>query len=241
MSTPGLGAGEYVFGRFRLSPAQRALWVDGEPARLGARALDVLLALVERRDRVVGKNELLEVVWPHLVVEENNLQVQISALRKLLGPDVIATIPGRGYKFTAVLEGAAQPVPEGVAPSVPIAARTPTNLRAELALYGREADVQAVQRLVQEHRLVTIAGAGGIGKTRVGQAVAHALLDSFRGGVWLVELAPLADPTLLAASIAQVLGHKLRSVGAPLDELVTLLASQRLLLVIDNCEHCWRG
>ena len=69
----------------------------------------MLAALVERRDRLVSKNELLEVVWPHLVVEENNLQVQISALRKLLGPDVIATIPGRGYKFTAVLESDEQP------------------------------------------------------------------------------------------------------------------------------------
>src|SRR5438093_6006221 len=144
MNTQGLAAGEYAFGRFRLSPARRALWVDGEPARPGARALDVLLALVERRERLVSKSELLEVVWPHLVVEENNLQVQISALRKLLRPDVIATIPGRGYKFTAVLEGDREPMParaaEGIAPSALLAA--PTNLPAELApLYGREADV----------------------------------------------------------------------------------------------------
>ena len=97
--------------------------------------------------------------------------------------------------------------------------------------------MQAVQRLLQQHRLVTIAGAGGIGKTRVGKAVAHALLDSFTQGVWLIELAPLADPALVAASVAQVLGHQLRSKDAPLDELVTLLEPQRLLLVIDNCEH----
>ena len=222
--------------------AQRTLFADGEPAKLGARAFDVLAALIERRDRLVSKNELLEVVWPHLVVEENNLQVQIWALRKLLGPDVIATVPGRGYKFTAVLEGATEAVQAqaagGTAPSVPVAAHTPTNLPAELApLYGRDTDVQAVQRLVLEHRLVTIAGAGGIGKTRVGQAVAHALREDYAGGVWLIELAPLADPALVAASVAQVLGHQLRSTDAPLDELVTLLESQRLLLVIDNCEH----
>ena len=184
MQPPSL-ASTCTFGRFRVDLAQRTLFADGEPAQLGARAFDVLAALIERRDRVVGKNELLDVVWPHLVVEENNLQVQIWALRKLLGPDVIATIPGRGYKFTAVLEGDQEPMPaqaaEGTAPSAPLAARTPTNLPAELApLYGREADVQAVQRLVQEHRLVTIAGAGGIGKTRVGQAVAHALRDGLR-------------------------------------------------------------
>ena len=234
-------ASTFAFGRFRVDMAQRTLFVGSEPARLDARAFDVLAALIERRDRVVGKNELLEVVWPHPVVEENNLQMQISALRKLLGPDVIATIPGRGYKFTAVLEGDREPMPEqaaeGAPASAPLAAGTLTNLPAKLApLYGREADVQAVQRLVQEHRLVTIAGAAAIGKTRVGQAVAHALREDFANGVWLIELAPLADPALVAASVAQVLGHQLRT-NAPLDELVTLLESQRLLLVIDNCEH----
>jgi DNA-binding winged helix-turn-helix (wHTH) protein len=95
----------YQFGRFELSPATRQLLLDNQPAPLGARAFDVLLALVERRDRLVTKNELLDLVWPGLVVEENNLQVQISALRKLLGQEAIATIPGRGYRFTVTLTG----------------------------------------------------------------------------------------------------------------------------------------
>jgi TolB-like protein len=93
----------YQFGRFELSPATRQLLVDNEPAPLGARAFDVLLALIDRRDRLVTKNELLDLVWPGLVVEENNLQVQISALRKLLGQEAIATIPGHGYRFTFAL------------------------------------------------------------------------------------------------------------------------------------------
>jgi predicted ATPase/DNA-binding winged helix-turn-helix (wHTH) protein len=222
--------------------ARRALFVDGEPARLGARAFDVLAVLIERRERLVSKSELLDVVWPDLAVEENNLQVQISALRKLLGADVIATVPGRGYKFTAALEGdpAAVPVvPEKASlPTARVEVRTPGNLAVDVApLYGRELDVQAVQRQVLEHRLVTIAGAGGIGKTRAGLAVARALNGGFTDGVWVIELAPLADEQLVAASVAQVLGHQLRSTGAPLAELVTLLESQRLLLLIDNCEH----
>jgi len=94
----------YEFGRFELRPATRQLLVDGEPALLGARAFDLLLALIERRDRMVAKNELIDLVWPGLVVEENNLQVQISALRKVLGQGTIATIPGRGYRFNATLE-----------------------------------------------------------------------------------------------------------------------------------------
>src|SRR4030095_5701138 len=152
MYAPHVAKG-FNFGRFRVDAAQLLLWVDGESPKLGARALDVLLALVERRERTVSKNELLEAVWPHLVVEENNLQVQIWALRKLLGPDVIATIPGRGYKFTAVLDGdqAATPAPT---PEIMAVQDMRTNLPAELApLYGRKADVQAVQQLVQAHRL----------------------------------------------------------------------------------------
>ena len=97
----------YRFGRFELRPATRQLLVDEQPATLGTRAFDVLLALIERRDRLVNKNELLDLVWPGLVVEENNLQVQVSALRKLLGPQVILTIPGRGYRFIAEVDGPA--------------------------------------------------------------------------------------------------------------------------------------
>ena len=80
--------------------AARELRADGARISLGARAFDVLIVLVENRDRLVTKDELLERVWPGLVVEENNLQVQISALRKVLGPQSIATIPGRGYRFS---------------------------------------------------------------------------------------------------------------------------------------------
>ena len=90
-----------AFGRFELRPAERALLLDGAPVPLGARAYDVLIALVERRERIVGRNELLDLAWPGLVVEENNLAVQVSTLRKVLGSEVIATIPGRGYRFTA--------------------------------------------------------------------------------------------------------------------------------------------
>jgi DNA-binding winged helix-turn-helix (wHTH) protein len=94
---PGL----HDFGRFTIVFEQRLLLVDGQPAALGSRAFDVLRALVERRERVVGKEELMDLAWPGVIVEENNLQVQISTLRKLLGPAAIATIPGRGYQFTA--------------------------------------------------------------------------------------------------------------------------------------------
>ena len=102
----------YRFGRFELNPATRQLFADGGQVTLGARAFDVLVALVERRERLVTKDELLQIAWPGLVVEENNLQVQISALRKALGPQAIATIAGKGYRFAAKLDSDSPPVPE---------------------------------------------------------------------------------------------------------------------------------
>ena len=87
------------FGRFALDPVARTLHEDGRPVALGARAFDLLTTLVARAGDLVTKRELLALVWPGLVVEENNLQVQVSTLRKLLGASALATIPGRGYRF----------------------------------------------------------------------------------------------------------------------------------------------
>jgi predicted ATPase/DNA-binding winged helix-turn-helix (wHTH) protein len=226
-------------GRFVLQPAERRLLVDGQPAAVGGRALDVLIALAAHPDHLLTKNELLERAWPGVIVEEANLQVQISNLRKLLGADVINTVPGRGYRFAAPVEGADRAAPQ---PASAPASAAHTNLPPELpALYGREDDLDLVHELLSEHRLVSLVGAGGIGKTRVAQAVAQRLLGEFADGVWLVELAPLADPALVPSTVAQALGLQLRGRIAPLDELLAALQPQRLLLVLDNCEHLLEG
>ena len=92
------------FARFEILPAERVVHVDGVKTPLGARAFDLLLCLAQRRDRLVGKQELLDVVWPGVVVEEHNIATQIGTLRKLLGPQAIATVPGRGYRLTAAID-----------------------------------------------------------------------------------------------------------------------------------------
>src|SRR6185369_2238161 len=92
------------FGRFELQPHERRLLVDGAPATLGARAFDLLLAMAARPGELLTKSWLLDQVWPGLVVEEANLSVQVASLRKVLGGDLIATIPGRGYRFTGTPE-----------------------------------------------------------------------------------------------------------------------------------------
>ena len=168
-----------AFGNFELQPERRCLLQAGEPVAIGTRAFDVLLALAERSAQVVTKSELLDLVWPGLVVEENNLQVQISSLRKLLGPQAIATIPGRGYRFVAPLNnetlaagGSDVPAISGLEAAA--AARpSQTNLPLGWApLLGRSADVLLLESLLASHRLVTLVGAGGIGKSRLALAVA---------------------------------------------------------------------
>ena len=251
---------EHDFGRVRILTAQRQLLIDEAPAKLGARAFDVLLALVEHRDRVVGKTELFDLVWPNLVVEENNLQVQISALRKLLGPRAVATIPGRGYRFTlAAVRGPnsepnsgpnSEPVSEpgsdasaqamGAAASkqeTPPAA-TQTNLPGSRPqLFGRSADVAEVKSLIQQHRLVSIIGAGGIGKTALALEVAHRFPGEFADGVWLVELAALTSAELVPGAIAAAFNVRLPAETTAQPALIEAFKRRKVLLVLDNCEH----
>ncbi len=228
------------FGHAEIRPAERQLLIDGRPAALGARAFDLLLALVERRDRVVPKGELLDLVWPGLVVEENNLQVHISALRKLLGPQAIATVPGRGYRFTAAIDPGDSESAADVAPAPAEAAAPPRsgNLPAHApALIGREQDLQAVCALLRGHALVSVVGAGGIGKSALAQAVAAALRGECGDGAWWVELAAVNEADRVADAVAQTLGIAVSSQRPAVTALVETLRPQDALLVLDSCEQ----
>ena len=228
-------ATSYRFGHVEVRPAERQILVQGQPAAVGARAFDLLIALIERRDRVVAKNELLDLVWPGLVVEENNLQVQVSTLRKILGAQAVATVPGRGYRFTLQADGAGN-IP---AESPPAALN---NLPAPLnSFVGREDEIANVRRLLHDSRLVTLASVGGTGKTRLSLQVASAVLEEFPDGVWLVELAPLADPRRVPQAIASVLGVTEEAGRPVLEALVKFVRGRRLLLLLDNCEHLLRA
>lgn len=230
------------FDRFVLVPDRRELFADGVPASLGLRALDILVHLVANRGSVVSKDALLRAVWPNRTVEENNLTVHISALRRALGDGremarFIQTVPGRGYRFVAPVHpvGPGEMAPGAVAPRTSPLHSTTNVAEPATRFVGRDAELADIKRRLSLHRLVTITGVGGIGKTRVAMRVALDLVNDHPDGVWLVDLAPINDPALLVETIAAVfhLGGEARS----LERLVGFLARLRLLLVLDNCEH----
>jgi non-specific serine/threonine protein kinase len=224
----------YRLGRVEVRPSERVVTVDGRLAPLGSRAFDILLALIDHRDRVVTKDELLERCWAGLVVEEHNLHTQVSQLRKVLGSDVITTVPGRGYQLTLPVlgdDGRESP-----------AASNRHNLQNSLTSFiGREQELAQLAVLVASNRLVTLTGTGGIGKTRLAAQVARRLLGTFRDGVWLVELAALSDSRLVPQAVALALGVREEPMRPVIETLSENLSSKKLLLLLDNAEHLLEG
>ena len=192
---------------FRLVPTQRLLLEDDNPVRVGSRALDILTALVERPGELVGKDELMARVWRGTVVEEGNLKFQVGALRRALGDGrggrrYIATSAGQGYRFVAPVSVAQAPAAAAL-PAAPT--RQLHNLPQQLTrLIGRADAASRIVARLQRHRLLSIVGPGGIGKTSVALAVAEASVNTYEHGVWLVDLAPLADARLVPSAVAQV-------------------------------------
>src|SRR6266536_522611 len=224
----------YRFGPFELEPDKRRLLKDGATISLRPRAFDLLAALVDRAGHLVTKDELLDRVWPKMVVEEAALHVQVSALRKVLGADAITTVSGRGYQFTL-------PVTKGD-DEANRASRPKHNLPYQLTSFiGREQEIAQLVELVTANRLVTLTGAGGAGKTRLAIEVSSRLVDAFPDGVWLVELAALADPRLVPQAVAQALGVKEQPPRPVIETLSDYFASKKLLLALDNAEHLLEG
>jgi predicted ATPase len=221
------------FGRFQLDLERRQLLFDDHPLQLGARALQVLRVLAGAKGAVVSKDELMARVWAGQVVEENNLQVQISILRKALDPggsgeSWIVTVPGRGYRLLGMGSGRpAQPVP-AYRSNLPHLAN---------ALIGRERNLAEIEALLCEQRLVTLVGAPGVGKTSLSLQVGANLLARFPGGARFVELAPLDRPEAVGEAVAASFGLPLQGERPATQAIATFLRSRRVLLILDNCEH----
>lgn len=245
-------AREFSFGPFYLHAAERRLLRAGESVDIGSRALDILIALVERAGEVIGKKGLVARVWPDVIVEESSLRVHIAALRKALGDGVdgaryIANVPGRGYSFVAPVSTPA-PTASPTEPATPTATtlhttasereqtRVAHTLPARLTrMVGRDAAIASLSQHLRAARFVTIVGPGGLGKTTVAVSVAHLLSAEFTTAIF-VDLAAVTDAHGVAHTLAATLGLTIRKED-PIPEILAFLRETNLLLVLDNCEH----
>src|SRR6266536_3437275 len=224
------------FPPFRLDTVNQCLWrgdgVAEERILLAPRAFALLRYLVEHAGRLVAHDELLEALWPKTYVQPEVLKSHIAAIRAVLGDDArkpifIETMSRRGYRFIA-------PVTED-APARP---SRPTNLPEPFSeLIGREAELGEVTALATAHRLVSLVGAGGIGKTSLGLEAARHLLPRFPDGVFVAELGPLSSPELVPTTVASALGLTHVAGTVSLEGVAGAVGTKTLLLVIDNCAH----
>lgn len=208
------------FDRFELLTQRRLLLRDGEPVSLRGRAFDLLVALVERAGRVVTRNELLDAVWPGLVVEDNNVAMQVTALRKVLQGPLITTVPGRGYCFTGQVQSAAPSVP----PAVAMVVSSPT-------LFGREQDLADASQTLSTSRCLTLTGPGGVGKT----TLAAALKAGRPGSAAWIDLASLKAGSPVWPALCGALGQPMAE-GDPAP-VVAGAVRELDVLVLDNAEH----
>lgn len=202
---------DYAFGDFALYPARKLLVRGETPVVLGGRAFDLLVALVARAGEVVDHHALVAAVWPHAVVEENGLRVHMSALRKALGDSpadqYVQTVPGRGYRFV-------KPVSASL-PSLGARLHGPRLGR----LVGRDAALQQLAQGLAEARIVTVTGAGGVGKSALALAWAAGQAQRYPDGCHVVDC---------AAGDGQALGAA---------NAIDALRARQALLVLDNCEY----
>lgn len=231
------------FGAFTIWETQRRIERHGDAVRIGSRAFDLLLYLLKRPGELISKDELLATIWTGLVVEDGSVRVHMSLLRKALGkpgPDDgckawITTVPQRGYRFNGrVVREQPDGAQSGVTSSTQRFIRLPTRFTE---LVGRVADVDKVVEAFDHHRLVTIVGPGGIGKTSVAIAAAGRSRNLKPGSeVAFADLAPLISVDHVVGAIARSLGVA-ADLPDPIDVITQQLAGADAGLLIDNCEH----
>ena len=233
-----MDAETFVFGSFQLIPDRRLLLDQGRPVSLGSRAYDILTMLVGAAGETFSNSQIMDRVWPGVHVDEGALRVHIAGLRKTLsdgraGNRFIVNAPGRGYAFVAPVTRKR----DGVPPAAPQTARAPGNLPTPLAnIVGRDDTITSLASQLARHRLVTIVGPGGIGKTTVAVAVARTVAATHPDGTWFVGLASVTGADLVPAAVAAALDFTATG-SDPLPGLAAWLRDKQALIVLDNCEH----
>lgn len=233
----------YRFGPFLLDVEGRRLRQGDSLVRITSKALDLLVLLIQARDRVVSRNEIFDRLWPDVAVEDNNLSQQVHRLRRLLGTDAsgtspIATIPGRGFQFVGLVDEAVPPDRWPALASASGATFRGSQWPASVdGLIGREDDIRRTGQLVMDTHFVTLTGPGGVGKTRLAAAAGWRLRDDLADGAQWIDLTRATRPEDLVPLTAEALGLADAGGRTPILRLRDWLADWDGLLVFDNFEH----
>src|SRR5471032_1054598 len=226
---------DFSFGRTQVSRGRRELMHNGKIVPLAERPFELLLTLADARGATLSKDRIMALLWPGRVVEENTLESQVSILRRALGDDrgCIRTISGKGYQFTGDLNEDRSMVVD-----VDHSSLSMIGLPAVLSeLIGRQPVLREIVELAESNRLITLVGAGGVGKTRLAIEAARLLAPHFSDGVCLVDLAPTETSEFLHMTIARALGFPPGEGTPSLDRISPMLQDRQILIVLDNCEH----
>jgi len=257
---------KYRFGKFTLDPRRGTVLNADRAVKLRPKVYDALLYLLENRGRLIGKEELIHVLWSDAFVTEDSLVQCVVELRRALddrAQEIVKTVPRRGYVFTAEVTKEEESDASGGSPArfgaledtatafeseedrLVVAQRVPGRYYLPLPrtpLMGRERELLTVKHLLlsPDTGLVTLTGTGGCGKTRLGLQVASELLHRFEERVYFVALASITDPAMVPMAIAESLGiHQTggRSVQDLLKDYLREADPSPVLLLLDNFEH----
>ncbi|MBL6081977.1 winged helix-turn-helix domain-containing protein [Belnapia sp. T18] len=225
---------------WELDIVRRELRSRDRPVALGGRAFELLEILVLAAGELVTKQHLMARVWPGAIVEDNTLQVHISAIRKALGADrrLLQTASGRGYRLLGrwtVRRKDVTPVPQMPAASIRPAAGNLPSTASELI--GRSDAIQHISVLLTAYRMVTLTGPGGIGKTSLALEVARQSGREFDDGAHVIEFATATDPALVPSTVARALGLTFGESQASAASVANAIGDRAMLLMLDNCEH----
>jgi predicted ATPase/DNA-binding winged helix-turn-helix (wHTH) protein/tetratricopeptide (TPR) repeat protein len=227
----------FSFGEFRLYPALRLLLRGGERLEIGQTTFSLAAFLIEHAGRQLSRDEIFAAVWRKQFVGNSTFANHVTAFRSLFGEHSLITINAQGYQCTLIAERTAEPPAElrpiavGARPVQHLPTRSPSCIGRDAELVQAEADLGC-------HRLLSVIGPGGIGKTWLAIELGWQLLPAYPGGVYFIDLAPIRSANAVASAVVKTLGIPLRGTKAPAEIVAASIRERaKMLLIFDSCEY----